>query len=181
MLAGQRLWSVREEKGGGERFSGSRRVFRYRRRGWGGVGASGAVRRISGDPRRMKGSGTMLRGVRRHVAQRRGPGRHGGARGRVGEARRWLRPQQLQAATTVAFGRARERETEEGMRTRESAREVGGCVASRGRAIATRRQAGRQEVAGARRAHAPVFWREVGGDWRWPVGWAEPGGLGQHR
>ena len=34
---------------------------------------------------------------------------------------------------------------------------------------------GGRRVAGARRARARASWREVGGDWRWPVGWAEPG------
>ena len=44
------------------------------------------------------------------------------------------------------------------------------------RSQARRGSGGSQEVArhvaSARRARAPAFWREVGGDWRWPVGWA---------
>ena len=57
---------------------------------------------------------------------------------------------------------------------REDERGRGGRVAPLGVSRASAEAGGGRRVAGARRARAPASWREVGGDWRWPVGWAEP-------
>ena len=106
-----------------------------------------------------------LQGCRRCVAQRRGRGRHGGASGRVGEARGRQWPRWWRSAATGSLGwLRRERWGEEGG-TRERG-EMQGCRGALGALQQQRRQAGGGRArAGVWRPRAPAYWREVGDDW----------------
>ena len=81
------------------------------------------------------------------------------------------------AATTAIGGEGRawpswERMRETRGRVSEDERETWGSRGTSRRLPASAEAGGGRCVAGARRARAPAFWGEVGGDWRWPVGWA---------
>ena len=126
------------------------------------------------------GDRAVLRCVPACLTWRRGRGRCGGAPGLVGEARgrRWTR--QRRAAATVAFGRARGRETE-GRRSTGRVREgQRGCVAplasSRRSAASRRWRATGTRASGTRSASD---WREVEDDWHLPGGLGRLEELGQ--
>ena len=162
------LGDERARENRGERRRGSQRVVWRCRMARGSVGASGWRRGSPatrggrrGRGRRHGAPGSSWLGAEdagvevELVAYPDGRGEVGGS----GERRRWRRLHSV----------VREIGPGERVRTRENERASRG---SRGVLRATGRHAGRREVAGARRARAPAFWREVGGDWLLRVGWA---------
>ena len=77
-------------------------------------------------------------------------------------------------ATVAAAPFGNERERSRGEDEDEGERESIKGVAWRpqGDGETCKEAGGGRRVAGARRARAPAFWREVGGDWLLRVGWA---------
>ena len=126
-----------------------------------------------------KSVGTALRGFSGRVSQRRGRGRHCGARERVGEERGWRWPRGQRGSATVALGRLCARGTGKG---RGDGRGRGGSRGSGQRREDDARRRGVQAMQTSRvvawraRARAPspssAYWREEEGDREEEVGWA---------